>query len=1240
MQQSRQSARLFERVNLEALSARMPHGEPRTPCRLHKRDWSAQLVRRTLLLLLSAASSIAFAQQGSNAGLTGTVTDGSGRVVAGAQVVATKLDTGVTYKATTTNAGIYNIPSAPPGTYNVSATGKGFNKAIVKDVTFHVGELQTVNLKLDVGSAIDTVTVSGGTQLMETASTQINYIVGQKELEDWPISATVGSPGGERDISEYIYNNLPGATGVSFVGSINGGQTKSNEIYYDGVPLGTMDTAEEGGSVDAVREVSLQVGVMNAQYNGGGTAVTNVAIKSGTNDYHGKVVSILQNEDMNANGYAAIQAGQPRAEDRYLLFSGSLGGPVRIPKVYNGRDKSFFFVNFERDQVSNLGLGGSNANMPTQAMMNGDFSAWLNPALTQNATTGTVATTDILGRNVVWGQIYNPATTRNLSKGQVDPVTGRTAKANGFVRDPYLNNQIPQGQFDPVAANILKLHFPTNYLGPQVIGNIPTVANPQPQLTQHFFTTKMDQVLTPNQKVSFLYAYNDRALPDKDATWSVGSAPNVLDEGYDQYIHSEIARVNHYWTITPRISNHLGAGYFFVPIAFESVQPAQNWASALGIPNFSNDGFPTISFSGSGSLGGSTSTLGTSGSNEGELRSNSDYMLIDQVYIAHGAHQLQGGFEARFYLTNWTTPTVPGTFSFSSAMTDDGTSTSNYAGNAFASYLLGQLNSISSTVYAGDQHYRRHEEGLYFQDDWKVMPKLTLNLGLRWEIVGPLYETNGEWSGADLTVPNTVAGGLPGALVFASQLKKTSFENADWGVVLPRVGFVYNPVPRFVFRAGFGVNSQAPVYSAEPFEGTALPPTTGYSASIALNSTTNPQLYSGEAVGTLSAPYPRPKTSLPNYDPTQANLQSVTVNNPRGSKPMTYANYTAGVQMDMGRGVIAQINYVGNTARRIRQAALTQMNQLPIGDLAAYGDALLDNISLHPTIPKPYPGFSGTVEQALAPFPQFKGGGVALFDPGSGWSRYDALQATLTKQMTKDLSFFINYTWSKTLTNTNGDVQNIANLKAEKAVASFIDVPQIFKVTAIYALPFGKGEMIGLHGPLDWAFGGWKMAGNAIYQSGDTLGITDSFVSNGIFATTRPNYTGQPVKLNQKGFIDTVHNTGPFYLNPAAFTHVPYTSNHKVALTTGNVPSILPGIQGPGYAFENLGLMKGFGLGEQRNLEIRADAFNVLNRAGRGDPETNINDPNFGRILSTQSSSSSRENFTPRTLQVQATFTF
>jgi hypothetical protein len=1196
-------------------------------------------VRWVFVLLLIAGGAHAFAQQGSNASLTGAVMDRSGGHLPGVHVTARNQQTQVIYSAKTTDAGDYTIPSLPPGTYDVSAEHQGFNKAIVKNVALDVGELVTVNLNLDVASVADTVTVSGDAQLMETGSTQINYLIAEKDVEDWPISATGSSPGGERDISQYIYNNLPGATGISFTGSINGGQTKANEIYYEGLPLGTMDTGEEGASLDALKEMSMQVGVMNAQYNGGQTAVTNVSIRSGTNNFHGTALSILQNEDMDANSYVANQTGHPRAENRYTLYSGSVGGPIRIPKLYNGRDKSFFFFNYERDQVADLGFGGPSVTMPTPAMLNGNFSAWLNPALTQNAESGTVVATDILGRPVVFGQIYNPATTRTLKAGQIDPVTGMTATSAGFVRDPFPGNVIPTGMFDPVAANILKQRLPTDYLGNQVVSNIPTLAAEDPTLLQHLITIKGDQVLTSKQSLSLFWDHDFRSLINGSGEyWSVPSQQNILDTGYDQYFHTEIARVNHYWNLSPTISNHLGAGYFFVPIAFDSVQKSQNWSSELGIPNFSRNGFPTIAFTGPTALAGASNQLGVSATYQGELRSNSDYMLIDQLYISHGAHQLQAGFEGRFYLTNWTYPTVPGTFTFSNAMTDDGTSTSSYAGNAFASFLLGQLNSIAGTVYNGTQHYRRHEEGLYLQDDWKATPRLTFNLGVRWELVGKLYETNGEWSGVDLTKPNTAAGNLNGALVFASQLNRTSFENPDWDVVLPRIGFAYTPQSRIVFRAGFGINSQAPVYSAEPFQGTTLPPTTGYSAAIALNSTTNPQAYSGISEGQLSSPYPSPTTPLPNYDPTQSNLQSVTVNNPAGSKPVYFGNYTAGLQIDLGKGVIGQINYVGNSARRIRQSALTELNQLPISDLATYGDALEDNISLHPSIPRPYPTFSGTVAQALAPYPQYAGGNVTLFDPGEGWSRYDAMQATLTKRMTSGLSFFANYTWSKTLTNTNGSVQNVYDLKAEKAVASFLQVPQIFKITAVYQLPFGKGRLVNLHGPFDWVAGGWQVAGNGIYESGDTLAITDTFVVNGIFATSRPNFTGAKVELNQSGFINAAKNTGPQYLNPAAFAHVPYTPDHHVALAVGNVPSILPGVLGPGYAFENLALQKGFKLGEQRAFTLRADAFNALNRAGRGDPDTNIEDATFGRITTTQAST--RLNFTPRTLQVQGKFVF
>jgi hypothetical protein len=620
------------------------------------------------------------------------------------------------------------------------------------------------------------------------------------------------------------------------------------------------------------------------------------------------------------------------------------------------------------------------------------------------------------------------------------------------------------------------------------------------------------------------------------------------------------------------------------------------------------------------------------------------YMLVDQIYASRDRHTLQLGFEGRLYRSNYRYLSKNPTFSFSNIQTDDGVSTSTAAGNAFASFLLGKVNSASSVIYPGSgmtNDYQRKMTGTYLQDDFKIRPNLTLNMGIRWEVAGGFVETHGRWSNVNLALPNSAAGNLPGALQFASQLGKNSFENTQWGILLPRVGVVYNPVSHFVFRVGGGMNSQAPEYRNNAgYPGEYWPNSTqGYSATTALNSTTNPVEYSGMSIAQLSAQYPTYSGSLPDFSPTQLNLKSATVANPSGAKPPYTFNYTAGMQVYMGMKTTAELNYVGNTSRRVYCSSCTQINQLPIGDLATYGEKLLDNISLHPEIPKPFSSFTGTVAQALAPYPQYAGGGLTSDFAYVGWSRYDSMQATISRRSATGVSILATYVWSKTLSDTNGGVQDVHNMKAEKAVASYLHVPQMLKVTVMYPLPIGSGKLINAHGPLDWVAGGWRVVGIGNYQSGDTLSLSDSYVENGIFATTRPNLApGVPIKLNRKGFIDTVHGTGPLYLNPAAFTHVPYTPNYHMALATGNVRSTLPNVQGPGQAFETLGLDKTFTLHEKYNLSVRADAFNALNRTGRGNPVTNINSAQFGEIVTV--AAGDRATLSPRTVQLQARFTF
>ena len=1198
-------------------------------------------------VVLLAVSSV-LAQQGSSAALNGSVRDASGAVIPNTTVVATEISTNVSSRSVTTSAGVYTFPALPPGTYNISASQSGFRPAVIQNVTLHVAQLLTVDLKLEVGTGAETVHVSSDAQLLETSTAQISHYITAKELSTWPI---VADHDGERQLQAFIFTSLPGTSGNTFVGSINGGQYFSNEIYLDGVSMGTFDTAEGAPSIDAIGDFNMQVGAMGAQYNGGGTAVSNYGVKSGTNQLHGTLYEFFQNEDLNANASDNKQFGLSRPKQRQHNYGGTVGGPIFIPKIYDGRNKSFFFISDEKTSIRNFAISGT-ATMPTQAMLGGDFSAFLNPASTLNPKSGQVAGVDALGRPVIFGQIYDPATTRLLQAGETDPVTGKQAASAGLVREPFANNQIPAGQFDPVAAAYLKLKFPTNYANNLVVGNIPKFKT-QPTFDQNVFAIKLDQVLTAQQRVSFFFTTISRQRSNTgNGGWAVpGDSP--LDTWHFQNNPGKIIRANHYWTITPSIMNHLGVGYQRFTNLFTTSFSSQNWGSTLGIQNTAATAFPTITFAGGQqSLGDSNNQLGDSSNGSGDIAQN--VIGIDQVFISHGAHQIQIGTEWRFYRENDIHITGPPSFQFNNAQTDDGQITSKFAGNAVASFLLGQVDGAKQSTYIGNFEFNRREVGTYIQDDWKVTPNLSLNLGLRWEVMGGITEANGHMTTFDPLRPNSGAGNLPGALQFASQLKKKGFENTDWGIILPRLGITYSINPRLVWRVGFGVNTQSPEAGPE-FQFNGPPSSLGYSASNPISHTYPVAKLADETVATLSAPYPQFKGVLPNYDATQANGQSPPAYiRPDGSRVMYVENYNMGFQYDLGHQTIAEMNYVGNIGKRLYAYGTDQMNQLPISDLSLYGDALLDPLSAHPEVPTPYTGFStdNTVQQALAPFPQYLGAdaiehGVSQYDSHLGWSRYDSLQATITRKVAKGFNVLAAYTWSKTMTNTNSNcnsgqcspVQDVHNLKLEKAVALGIHVPHQFKLTAFYDLPFGSGRLFALHGPADWIAGGWTLSGNAIYESGDTLQITDSYVSNGIFAATRPNYTGANIELNQSGKADLVNNSGPQYLNPAAFTHVPTSSRNTVALTTGNVPSALGTVLGPKRASENASLQKNFGFGEGRSFQLRADAVNVFNRAGRGNPVTDFNDPNFGKIT-VSGADSNGDQYSARVVQLSGRITF
>ncbi len=760
------------------------------------------LGRRALKLLFAAVLpiSLALAQQGSRGSLTGTVTDPSGAAVPGVEVTAKNVATNVESKAVTTSTGVYRITGIQPGSYTISTLKSGFDSAQIPPLQVHVAELVTVNIPLQVGKSSQSVTVNAEAPLIDSSTSQLNHYVTPKELEDWPVPVTGD---GERQLQDFVFKSLPGTTGETFIGSINGGQNFANEVVIDGISLGTFDTAELGPSMDAVGEFNLQTGAMGAQYGGGGTAVTNFSIKSGTNKLQGTVYTYIQNEALDANSFDNNAYGTPRPKQRLQTYGGTIGGPVFIPKVYDGRNKTFFFVSDEQTHKRNFIYSGF-TTLPTPDMMKGDFSKWLNPAYTQDSRSGQPAMTpdgtpvvDDLGRPVIFGQVYNPNTARTVTAGQIDPATGLTAVKTGLVRDPFAGNVIPTSQFDPVALNYLKLPYTgAKYINSAVVNNVAKYANNQPVFDQNLFTMKIDEVFNSNQRMSAYYTQVGRDRSNSgNATWSAPGS-NPLDTWDNQHNPGAIARISEDWTISAQMLNHVGYGYNRFTNEYTTPFSSQDWAKTLGIQNTATSAFPTISFSGAGSLGGGVDPIGNGSNGAGNITQSNIFQ--EQFTLVHGAHTLQMGTEFRFYNENDVNVSGVGSFAFSNIQTDDGFTSANYAGNSYASFLLGQGNTTGRSIALTNAGFRRHMAGTFLQDDWKVNPHLTLNLGLRWEVMGGIYEVANRMTRFDPGKPNPGADGLLGALDFASQDGIQSWENTDWKLFSPRLGFAWSPNQKFV----------------------------------------------------------------------------------------------------------------------------------------------------------------------------------------------------------------------------------------------------------------------------------------------------------------------------------------------------------------------------------------------------------------------------------------------------------
>ena len=594
-------------------------------------------MRRNLMFLVaSLAFGLGLAWgQGSVGTLNGTVMDATGAVVPGATVVITNAATGIENRTSTTSAGAYTVPYLPSGTYTIRVSAPGFRTSIRENVILRVGQMLTVNIALDIGAVTEEVTVSSTPPLLEVGTAEIGRYISAEEYQNWPI--IVGD--GQRQIQDFIFRSLPGTTGSTFEGSINGGQQYSHEILIEGIPLGRMDLSggnnnEMSPSVEAISEFKLHTGSMGAQYNGGQTAVANFGFKSGTNQLHGSAYYYGQNEALNANSYGNNSRGRKKSVFRQHNFGFSAGGPVYIPKVYDGRNRTFFFTSFEKTQRSVFNVSGITATVSPPAFRNGDFSSLMDPNFTGNAASGSTITND-QGQSAVFGQIADPLSTASAPDGTV-------------TRTPFANNMIPQSRFSTVYNNILGVGLADPDTG-AMVRNKAELGTCCPFFNLHTTSVKGDHNITDSHRISGLYNHEYR-IRNNGPSPRYEPVPGLPTQAWqDQYTPSRMVRLSLNSTLTPTVLNRFAGGYNRFRNTNESVFVGQGWAEKIGLAGTSDTHFPRMNFSGNEWQGGTIAQIGSSSAG-GSF--NGSWIFQDDLTIVKNAHTFRIGWEYRRYFYN------------------------------------------------------------------------------------------------------------------------------------------------------------------------------------------------------------------------------------------------------------------------------------------------------------------------------------------------------------------------------------------------------------------------------------------------------------------------------------------------------------------------------------------------------------------------------------------------------------
>ena len=1129
------------------------------------------IVRLTFAAVLTLGLASAQTDRGT---ITGAITDPTHSVLPGATVHAKDTATGAEYETVTTATGNYTLASLLAGTYDVTVTAPGFEKYIQRGITVEVVQVLRVDVVMKIGTATESVTVQADAGLLRTESAELNSNLSTERVDALPNTTT-----NVRDPFEFS-GMMPGVTGgvTAPAGSatirVNGSPATTYRVLLDGNDITNANedpshTLEQQPAVEALQEFTLQASNYSAEFGQITGGLFNFTTKSGTNGLHGVAFTFVRNEDLNAGQAYTIRNGTYHLDPvaRNKNYGGGIGGPVVIPKIYNGCNKTFFFANLEL--YRNFTVANGYVTMPTTAERSGDFSQ----ALVQK-TLGT----NINGGAIVENMIYDPLSEQTVN-GQI-------------TRTPFPNNVIPTSRLNPVALTIQNtwMPLPTNA---NLVNNWNQIAPGQEK--RHIPSVKIDQNLGDKSKLSFYmsnYLYYANARND--------ALPAPITSTRNRKIFADTYQLHYDYTPAPTWVVHFGFG--FVRGDHDDNYLATSLAfvpSSIGLNGSYTTGMPVVGGIGNSTVGGFSTSYGIGVGAPVVNLADKPTISLSATNV-RGNHTYKAGVQWRLDTTINKNAIAAPSYNFSGNETalpylQTASVGGNTIGLPYASYLLGLVDN-ASVPPTQDPDYRKTSMGLYLQDTWKITRKLTLDYGIRWDRQTAPEEVFHRASMFGPSVPNPTAGGLLGGTVFEGNGAGTcncQFTTTYPYAIGPRLGLAYQFAPKMVLRIGWGLE-----YGNTPDgAGTGVIGEGWNTVSFSSTSFGEPTSIFGAGL-----PYTTAQIFQTDFDPG-IRPQAGQINNPpniedrNAGRPPRINQWNIAVQRELTPNIAVEAAYVGNHGVWLQQGGSWDMNALTPAEIAQHGlninnaaDRTLLTSPLNSALAisrgfnsPPYTGFplTLTVAQALRPYPQFGSLPITWAPRGDSW--YDALQAKVTKRTSYHLALTASYTKSKTLDN-NETVNDQYNWPNRKALCG-CDLPQVLAVAFNYIIPKPTTNRF-----VRAIVGGWSLSGTLQYQNGGLIAVPGSQnnLSTLLFRSTLMNRVpGVPLfTTDPNGHIDP---NKQFLLNPAAWSDAtagqwgyaaPYYSDYR-------------GRRSPG---ENANLGRIFPIREKMTLEIRGEFFNVFNR--------------------------------------------